>query len=245
MPHPHPHDTLQRIQERLSQGLTPQQVIEQLLPRTHGDAMTWAGRLPGWDEYRGQYPAQTVALARVISRRAMRTFGLTLSEDGRVVDGHHKGKPCPTPKPSLAFRLAIRGEELQVEYTPDYFPNAGKDNFSFISPHDPPQAHCLSETGYLSQFAQHDAVEACGGPEAYAARFAEARLRSEEKEFTAAFEGQWPEGKQSRPKKASLPAAPPVRDQLPVLGDHTAKVIVEQEAKKPTSEPPRQRTLFE
>jgi hypothetical protein len=244
-PFPSLPDTLQHIQERLRQGLGPQQVIEELLPVTPTDAVTWARRLPGWEEYGGQFPTQVVALARVVSLRAMRAFSLSLSEDGRVLGRRKEVRPWQPPKPSLTFRLVVGGEEVQVEYTRDYFPEGGKDCFYLISPRNPPQPHALSATGYLSQFVPHDAVEACGGPKAYASMFAEARLRGEEDVFKAMFEGTGQEAKQPRRRKASPPASMPSGEQLPVLGEHTAQILAEQEDHKASGQPSHQRTLFE
>jgi hypothetical protein len=222
------------------------QVIAELLPRTRTEAVTWAQRLPAWDEYQGEYPDQVIGLARVVSRRAMRGFALTLSEDGRVVGRLREGKPGQTPEPSLTFLLAVGGEEVRVEYTPDYFPNGGKDLFYFVSPHEPARPHCLSASGYLSQFAQHDAVAACGGARAYAALFAEAQLRGEEQAFNTAFEGAEPAAKRTGRKKTRMPVPPPAaaEGQAPVLGDHTARVIEEQTGVKEEHEPPRQGLLF-
>jgi hypothetical protein len=238
--------TLQRIQTRLRQPVAPVQVIEELLPRTRTEAITWAQRLAAWDEYRGQYPGQVVALARVVSLRAMRTFGFTLSEDGRVVSRLREGKRWQTPTPSLSFRLEVQGEEVRVEYTPDYFPNGGKDHFYFVSPHEPPRPHCLSGTGYLSQFAPHDAVEACGGARDYAALFAEARLRGEEQAFKATFEGVRQDVEQPRRKNAPSRGSPAAAGEghPPVLGDHTAQVIGEQEGTEDRHDPPHQGMLF-
>jgi hypothetical protein len=239
-------DTLRRIQDRLGQGATAARVIEELLPRTPDEAVSWARRLPAWDEYRGPYQGQAVALARVVSRRAMRAFGLAFSEDGRVVDRPREGRPWPAPIPVQTFRLAAGGEELVVEFTPAYFPGGGTDHFSFVSPHQPARPHCLSETGYLSQFAPHDAVEACGGARAYAALFAEARLRGEEKAFNALFEGEWPQEKRPRRKKAPPPPPPGAGEgRPPVLGEHTARVVGGQEPPKPGEGPPRQGMLFD
>jgi hypothetical protein len=42
-----PDETLERIQERLSQGATPAAVIEELLPRTRDEALSWCRRLAG------------------------------------------------------------------------------------------------------------------------------------------------------------------------------------------------------
>jgi hypothetical protein len=158
--------------------------------------------LPAWEEYRGQYPDQAIGLARVVSRRAMRSFGLSLSQDGRVSGGLQGSKSWQTPKPSLTFRLAAGGEEVRVEYTPDCFPGGGEDLFYFVSPHELGRPNCLSPSGYYSRRAPHDSVEACGGPRAYAALFAQARLAGQEKAFDAVFEGAWPEAKPTRRKKS-------------------------------------------
>ena len=247
MPSPSLHDTLQQIQERLSRGQVPQQVIEELLPQTSAGAVTWARRLTGWEEFGGQFPPQVVALARLISRRAMRAYTLTLSEDGRVIDRTREGRVWQRPPPALTFRLAVQGQELRVEYTPDYFPNGGRDLFSFVSPHEPPQSHGLSETGYLSHMAPHDAVEACGGARVYAALFAEARLRGQEQAFSATFEGAKAERKQRRGKKTFQPVSAPetVVEPSPVLGEHTARVMGEQLETQVPEKPPRQSTLFD
>jgi hypothetical protein len=239
-------DTLQRIQERLSNGHALKEVIEDFQPHNSADAAIWCRRLPAWDEYRGQYSPQVVSVARIISLRAMRTHGLMLSEDGRAVKKpSYIATPWLTPEPSLTFCLTIRGEQLRVEYTPDYFPTGGQDNFYFVSAQGAPQPHCLSSTGYLSHLAPHDAVAACGGPEAYAALYAEAVLRGDVKEFETLFVGKWPETKTPRRSKTSRQTTSPVAEQLPVVGEHTAQVIAEQEGKKTTSQPERQRTLFE
>jgi hypothetical protein len=242
------HDTLQRLHDSLSQGIPPTRLIEELLPRTRADALAWARRLPLWDEYRGQFSDQVVALARVISRRAMKAFHLSLTEDGRLRQPHAEGKALPAPQPSLTFSLTINGEKIRVEYTHNYFPRSGdlKDNFYFVIPHAPPRAHPLSETGHRSQFALHDAVEACGGPQAYATLFAEATLRGEEKPFAATFEGEWPDAEKPRRATAPKPVLPPAAEKMnqPVAGEHAAKVTAERDEPAPTATRPQQRTLF-
>ena len=82
-----------------------------------GASKLWkfGGMLPAWEEHRRQYPDQAIGLARVVSRRAMRAFGLTFSEDGRVVARLPEGKLRQSLPPSLSFRLPIKGEELRVE----------------------------------------------------------------------------------------------------------------------------------
>jgi hypothetical protein len=235
----HSKQTLKRIQDRLSQGLAPALIIEEMLPRSRDDALSWARRLAGWEEYQPAYPAQVIALARLVSLRAMREHGLMLREDGHVVDRPREGKPWKTPTPSLTFRLDVGGQEMRVAYTPGYFPNSGTDNFYFVSPHEPPQPHLLSETGYMSRFVPNDAVEACGGPQAYAALLADAVVRGEADKFTAALEGKPPEAGQTRRGKASRPGT--AGKQSPPPGEHSAKLIAEEETPR---KPPKQGMLF-
>jgi hypothetical protein len=242
MPPLSPHDTLDRIETLLSRGTLPARLIAGMLPRSRDEAIGWARRLPGWDEQRDRYPDQTVAIARIISRQAMRTFHLTLSDDGRVIERPDAGGRRPPPAPPQQFRLALGDEEISVAYTPGYFPNAGTDHFSFESPHEPPLPHALSGTGYWSHFAWHDAVEAAGGPRVYAAQYAEARLRGEENAFSAGFEGALPESKRPRRQKASLSASLP--GSPTVLGEHTAQVIAESEPDPLPKPPAHQRRLF-
>jgi hypothetical protein len=226
-------ETLQQIQDRLNQGASPGAVIEEMLARSRDEALSWGRRLAGWDEYRRQYPAQAIALARVISLRAMREFGLTLRDDGRVVEKAREGKPRQTPKPAMTFRLMAEGEELRVQYTPGYFPNSGTDLVDVVSPHEPAKPHALSETGYLSRFVPHDVIEACGGPQAYAALLAGAILRGQEKPFTEAFEGAPIEADRRQRRQANRLEAAPV--------GHAARVILaeyEAEFNKHSSETP-------
>ncbi len=236
--------TLQHIRDRLGQAAIPAEVIEELLPCTRSRAVTWAQRLPAWDEYRGQYSDQAVALARVVSLRAMRAFALALSADGRVVGRSSENKPWPTP--TLRFVLRIGGEEVRVEYTPDYIPGGGRDLFSFVSPHAPRRPRGLSETGYLAQCVPRDAVEACGGVRAYAVLFAEAQLRGDGKAFDATFEGTDPQTKPSRRRKSPVPASPPAEAETPppVLGEHTARVVEGAAGTRSPGEPPCQGMLF-
>jgi hypothetical protein len=250
---PSPHDILDQIQARLNEGTSPAQVIAELLPRTRAEAVGWGRRLPAWDEYRGQYPGQTVAVARLVSRQALRAFRLILTEYGQVIDKPGEQGRHRTPEPSLRFRLALGDEEVCVAYTPDYFPQDDRSDFYFTSLHESSQPHPLSGSGYWTHFASQDAVEACGGPQAYAAQLAAARLRGEEKSFDAAFEGKPPEyrkqpagSKGRRRRKVPLPAMPAPTEPPPiaVLGEYTAQVIVEREA-QPPQQPPRQRLLFE
>jgi hypothetical protein len=65
-----------------------------------------------------------------------------------------------------------------VEYRQQYL--GFSDHFAYSSPCDPPQPHSLSETGYRSQFASRAAVDAAGGPEAYAVEYAEELLAERE-----------------------------------------------------------------
>jgi hypothetical protein len=242
MPQLSTHDALDRIQSLLSQGTPPARLIADLRPRTHDEAIAWARRLTGWEEERGRYPDQAVAIARIISRQAMRAFSMTVSEDGRVIERSDAGGRRPPPAPVQRFRLAVGDEEVSVAYTPGYFPSAGTDLFSFVSPQDPPQPHALSESGHWSHFAWHDAVEASGGPHAYAAQYAEARLRGEDQAFSDAFEGALRESKKPR-RPMALPPEPPPR-QPTVFGEHTAQVIEERKPDPVPKPPAHQRRLF-
>lgn len=225
--------TLRLIQERLDQGADPAAIIEEMLPQTRDGALSWGRRLALWDDYHREYPAQVVALARIISQRAMREHGLALRKDGRLVERPAEGKGWKTPRPAAVFPLSVGGEEVRVEYTPGYFPNDDTALLYIISPHDPPQAHPLSDTGYFSRFVPHDAVEACGGPQSYATLLADAVLRGQEQPFIEAFEGPLPVTDFRRRRKAHRPPAE--------SGRHAERVIAEEE--KP-QRPPSQGMLF-
>jgi hypothetical protein len=214
-----PIDVLRLIELRLARSTAPAALIEEMLPHTHDEAVTWARRLPIWEEYRGCCPARVIALARLISRRAMQEHDLILTEDGRVTERPREATRRPTPQPALVFALCGGEAEIRVEYTPAYF--AGRDHFQFRSPHEPVQPIPLSETGWYSHFAHRDAVEACGGPEAYAALFAEARRDGREDEFVAAFEGASPQVKCLRRARKERPGRP---EQPPAPGGHAGGV---------------------
>ena len=96
----------------------------------------------------------------------------------------------------MTFTLVVAGQEVQVQYTPSYFPLVARDDFSFAAESNP-----LSESGHWHQFVPHDAVEAVGGPEAFAALYAEAKLAGRANEFMDQFEGRFPEGNRPRRRK--------------------------------------------
>jgi hypothetical protein len=81
-------------------------------------------------------------------------------------------------RPKTRFTITLRGEAVDVEYTPEYFP--GRDHFAYLSPHEPRQPHPLSETGYRSHFTNGADVQAAGGPEAFALRYAEQELEQKQ-----------------------------------------------------------------
>lgn len=227
-----PEETLGHIRERLGQHTAPAAIIEEMLPQTRDGALSWGRHLAVWDDYQREYPAQVVALARIISQRAMREHGLTLRKDGRVVERPAEGKGWKTPRPAVTFTLTVGGEELRIDYTPEYFPNSGTGLLTFLSPHEPPQPHALSETGCLARFVSPDLVTACGGPQAYAAQLAEALLGGREKEFTEALEGKAAEKAQPLRRRANPSAVEP--------GQHANRLSTEE---KPQG-PPRQGMLF-
>ncbi len=239
-----PADTLQHIQTRLASE-TPINVIDALSPQSHAQAVTWSRRLPLWDEYRGDYTGQVVALARAVSRRAMREFGLVFDAEGRVVQKEEGRRTEPQTK---TWAMQIGEETIEVRYTPHYF--QGTDLFSFVGEEVPPKddqpisqvldrhkPHALSESGWWSHYAPHDVVEACGGPKAFAQLYADARLAGQEEELAAALEGKTPE-------KSSRGKPKPARPERPVLGGYTAEVAQERREEAEPMGPVRQRELF-
>ncbi len=226
-----PEEALRHIQERLGQHTAPSAIIVEMLPHTRDAALSWGRRLAVWDDYHREYPAQVIALARIVSQRAMREHGLTLRQDGHVVE-QREGKGWKTPRPAAVFPLFVAGEEVRVEYTTGYFPNDDSALLYIVSPHEPAKAHPLSETGYFSCFVLHDAVEACGGPQPYAALLADAILHDKEQSFIETFEGPLPVT-DPRHRKEHRPAAEP--------GGHAERVMAEE--KKP-QRPPAQGMLF-
>jgi hypothetical protein len=222
-----PADILHRIQDGVAQNPDPLPLIEQLAARTPADAIQWARRLPLWDDFRGQYPGNVVAVARLISRRAMKEFRLVFDAEGRVVEEKEIRPGVPEPRPTT-FPLQIGDETVEVRYTHDYLPNAALGLFSFAGEKLPgdnhPMAahkpHALSGTGWRSHYASRDAVEACGGPERFAALYAEARLKGEDERMDATLNGVRPVEKVTR-----RGAAPAVEKERAVVGQHTAKVV--------------------
>lgn len=203
-----PLQTLQHISARLA-DTSPTDIIDELMPEFPVDAIRWVRHLTVWDGFRGQFPDQAIAIARVISHRAKREFGITVTNDGRVIEGDVK--PARTnPAPDEIFTLTINGQPVKVDYTESYFPAVAKDVFQFSAENNP-----LSETGFQSVFVGHDAVEAVGGPREFAAMYAEAKLAGGDKEFMEGFEGRSAEGKPMKRK---------------AVGKHTAKVEQQPEA---------------
>ena len=226
-------EALRRIEERLNHGAAPAAIIKEMSPQSRDEAVSSGRRLTGWEEHLHAFPAQVVALARVISRRAMQAYRLVLREDGRVVGRPAEGRPWKTPHSSVTFPLVVGGEEVQVEYTKQFFLNSGTGLLYFRSPHEPAQPHPFSVTGHLSRFVSPDAVEACGGPHAYAALLADALLHGREKNFTETFEGTPP----GAPRLHRRPENRPI----PKPGGHAERVIAEEAKKK---QPPQQGVLF-
>ena len=239
-----PSEILQQIQDGLVSS-TPAQLIEKLLPFTDAEAVTWVRRLPFWEEFRGEFSGQAIAVARLVSLRSMREFGLAFDRQGKVVP---EDQPFGyVEKPTSIFPLKIGEDTVNVRYTRYSFPYYGKDSFSFVGerlPDHPKQnysgckPHSLSSTGWWSITVPHDAVEAYGGPEAFAALYAQAKLRGEDKEFEAVFEGN---RQQSKPKYKRK-AAKPIETEKPVIGEHTAHVVQEQTSQ---AGPGMQKSLFD
>ena len=201
---PSPESTLQHISTGLV-NTPPTDLIDELMPQFPVDAIRWLRHLTVWDGFRGQFPDQAIAIVRIVSHRAKREFGLSVTNDGRVVE--EVKAPRINPAPDDTFTLTIDGQPVKVEYTESYFP--AKDLFQFSAEKNP-----LSETGFQSVFVGHDAVEAVGGSREFASAFAEAKIAGQDKEFMEGFEGRPADRKKSRRK---------------VVGGHTAAVVAERE----------------
>ncbi len=237
-----PKLALQAIRDALQRPTAPLTVIEEHQPRSADETLTWARRRALWDDYHGQFSDQVIAIATVLSRRAMRQLGLWFAEDGRLREARPEPLGQRPHEPADSFTLTVQNVPVRIEYSTDYFPLAGLDHFTYRSLDDPPKPHPLSETGYRSQFVPAEIVAACGGPRAYAAQYADAKARGQEADFLSAFEGTKPANKQGRRARNSgrnaEAATPP-----PVVGEHTAKVV---SADTPGSrcKPPSQGHLF-
>jgi hypothetical protein len=234
--------TLERIREALTHPTEVPTLIDQFAPRTRADALAWGRRRPIWDEYRGHFPDQVIDIACVISRRALREFDLMFNDEGCVVNRISRPVTGEPEKPTDVFRLTIKGEPVEVEYTPDYFGNRGSDHFAFKTPAERGRAHPLSQTGYLSHLVRPEIIGALGGPRVYAERFAEASIRGELADFTGFFEGERPKTKPQRRKRPAR-VTEKTEQPSPVLGEHTAKIVAEN-SPIDMDKPPNQRTLF-
>jgi hypothetical protein len=151
---------------------------------------------------------------------------------------------------------------VTVEYTPNCYAKSGQDLFSYIGDPlpSPPDGHplsflhahtphALSETGWYSHHTSHDAVAAVGGPEAYAALFAEAVLAERDHEFEATFHGPRPDAapRRRKPMKIITGGGADAASSGEVLGEHTARVAAEERAEAvapPGKDQPTQQTLF-
>ncbi len=261
-------DILQRIADRLAQGASTIDVIRELVPRTRSQAVFWARRLPYWDELRGRFPDRAIATARHISKRSMMEHGLAFDDEGRVLEEPGEGRRRAS-ETTCSFPLTLGEDTITVTYTRNYYGTPGHNILSFIGkeqipPDDSPlsallrghKPHALSETGWYSAHPLHDAVEAMGGPEAYAAAFAAAKIAGREKEFEAAFTGRRPETNPRGRRKAEptsllqerveQPEATQPTTEREVLGQHTARVAVEEreQVETPGKDKPTQQTLF-
>jgi len=197
--------------------------------------MAFARRIALWEEFRGEYGNQAVAIAAAVSRRGMKEFSLEFSQEGRLGERWtQRGRNYPPP-PCLRIPITVAGEEVIAEYTPEYLGSLSTDHIAFVSPHDPKKPIPMSKTGYHSHFTSREAVDAMGGPARYATELAEALVSGSERQFDAAFHGPGPEIKKAVKPTRRLDGHP-----KPVLGGHTAKVI-----QGPDASPPKQNTLFE
>ena len=133
---------------------------------------------------------------------------------------------------AVAVALQERGAEVIAEYTPEYF--TGMDHIAFRSPHTPPKATPVSDTGYRSHFVPREDVDALGGPAEYATQYGEAVAVGRESQFLTTFKG------------TPLPEPKPKRKARVVVGKHTAKVEHEpgQESHAANVTKPKETGLF-
>jgi len=246
-------DLLSRIQAHLAEGMNPIGIIEELAPRSSAEATAFGRRLPLWEEYAGQFSPQVVGIARVLSRRGLRQFGLGLSPEGHVVETSpkQKGRVPPIGGASRHFQFQVGNETVNVEYFPDYFPNSEQSLVTFCGLGEPPRPHALSPTGYWSHFTSRDAVDACGGAEAYAAMLAQAMLRGQQN-FDAVFHGKEPETTSKRRKPATTTAgndqsgisSDQDADTYKVVGPHSAQVTAGDDHAEEPKRPYRSKQRF-
>jgi hypothetical protein len=79
-----------------------------------------------------------------------------------VSTSSRRGKRPAATGGRIAFTLSIEGQEMIVDYRPDYLGDVG--HFEFRSPHEPPRRIPVSETGYRSYFAAMEDVKAASSP---------------------------------------------------------------------------------
>lgn len=78
------------------------------------------------------------------------------------------------------FSLTIKGQQINIAYTPNKFGNYG--HFEFFSPHEPRRRIPISETGYFSHFAPMWEIEEYASPEVYAELVIKALTKSQPQE---------------------------------------------------------------
>jgi hypothetical protein len=77
----------------------------------------------------------------------------------------------------ITFTLVVEAQEMIVQYEANWMTDVG--HFEFRSPHQPRRPIPISETGYLSYFADMKDIEAAPSPQAFARDAALAMLRSD------------------------------------------------------------------
>jgi hypothetical protein len=83
--------------------------------------------------------------------------------------------PARSKSKQQKFRISVEGQEMLVEYEPDWMDGMG--HFQFRSPFKTPRRIPVSETGYRSHFADMEEIEAADSPEDYARRYALSLIR--------------------------------------------------------------------
>ena len=73
------------------------------------------------------------------------------------------------------FRISVEGQDMLVEYEPDWMKDTG--HLQFRSPHTPARRIPVSETGYRSHFVSMEDIREAESPQEYARLYALSLIR--------------------------------------------------------------------
>jgi hypothetical protein len=107
------------------------------------------------------------------------------SAEARVTARSRSNKAQPVEDKPITFTIVIDAQEIVVSYRPHWMQHVG--HFEFTSPHKPRRPIPISETGYLSHFANMKDIETATSPQDVASDAALALLRSENRQQLRVF----------------------------------------------------------